>query len=68
MCIFFYVQNYFPIIVNIVCEKGKPIKRQISEYIIQLGENFENAMDMDFEEFNQRMKMRMIIVLSYYFS
>lgn len=44
--------------------------RKINEYIYQLGENFENVMDIYFEEFKKRMKMRMRIpeelVIKYY--
>jgi predicted PurR-regulated permease PerM len=51
--IFFYIQKYFPCIGNIIWEQGKPIIRQINEYITQLGEKIENVMDTYFEEFNE---------------
>ena len=44
------------------------MKRQISEYITQLGENFENVMDTYFEEFKKRMKRRMRILEEFFTS
>lgn len=35
--------------------------RKISEYITQLGANFENVIDTYFEKFKKRMKMKMRI-------
>lgn len=61
MCIFFYIQKYFPIIGDIVWEKNKLVIRKINKYITQLGENFENFIDTYFEEFKKRMKMGMRI-------
>lgn len=58
MCILFYIQSYFPTIGNVVWEQGKPATRQISEYIANLGDSFENVLDGYFNEFKQMMKIR----------
>ena len=61
VCIFFYIEKYYPGIGDIVWEQNKLVTRQVSQYITQLGANFENVMDAYFEEFKKRMKMRMRI-------
>ena len=46
MCILFYVQNYFPIVGDIIWEQGKPITRQMGDFIKNLVNYFESVFDI----------------------
>ena len=56
VCLFFYVQNYFPTIGDVTRRKRKLVTQQITKFIYQLGDNFEKVVDGYFEEFKKNMK------------
>ena len=58
VCIFFYIQKYFPSVLNVVWEQDTPVTKQINEYITQLGDNFENVMDTYFDEFKKNYEKK----------
>lgn len=58
ICIFFYVQNFFPSKGTVVWRKHTPILYQINEFIAEIGQNFETVMDNYFEEFKDKMDNR----------
>lgn len=64
ICIFFYVQNTFPTFGTVAWKTNRSVVVQISEFIEQLGENFESVMTSYFEDFKQSMKKRFKIPVS----
>src|SRR5271156_1430851 len=58
ICIFFYVQNFFPSKGTVVWRKDTPILYQINEFIAEMGQNFDTVMDNYFEEFKDKMNNR----------
>ena len=60
-CIFFNVQNYFPTIGRIACDRNRIIVKQSNNLIDRLEENFEIVMDNYYEYFKAKMKNRMRI-------
>ena len=55
VCLFFYVQNFFPSKGTVVWSKDTPILYQINEFIAEMGEIFDKVMDNYFEDFKERM-------------
>lgn len=49
-------------------DKSRPVTKQITSYIEQLGENFETILDGYFDEFKGKMKNRMRILKSFFLS
>ena len=58
ICIFFYVQKFFPSKGTMEWRKDTPVLYQINEFIAEMGENFESIMDGYFEEFRKKMNNR----------
>ena len=58
ICIFFYVQKFFPSKGTVEWRKDTPVLYQINEFIAEMGENFESIMDSYFEEFRKKMNNR----------
>ena len=58
VCLFFYVQNFFPSKGTVVWRKDIPVLYQINEFIAELGINFDKVMDNYFEDFKERMNNR----------
>jgi hypothetical protein len=58
VCLFFYVQKFFPSKGAVVWRKDPPILYQINEFIVEIGENFEKVLDNYFEDFKERMNKR----------
>ena len=54
VCLFFYVQNFFPSKGIVVWRKDTPILYQINGFIKDMCENFEKAMDNYFEVSRRR--------------
>lgn len=61
VCIFFYVQIFFPGKGNVVWSQEKPIMVQIGEMIKDIGNKFGETMWGYFKEFQIRMHKREII-------
>ena len=58
ICLFFYVQKFFPSKGAVVWRKDTPILYQINEFIAEMGENFEKVLDNYLEDFKVRMNNR----------
>lgn len=58
MCLFFYVQNFFPSKGNIVWSSNRPVLYEISDFISKMGDNFDGIMDAYFEKFKEKMQNR----------
>ena len=54
-CLFFYVQKFFPSKGTVVWRKDTLVLYQINEFIIEMGEIFDNIMDNYFEIFKEKM-------------
>jgi hypothetical protein len=52
------VQKLFPSKGTVVWKKDRPVIYQINEFIIELGDNFENIMDAYFDDFKEKMQNR----------
>ena len=64
MCIFFYIMKEFPSIGKVNQNPNETIITQISEFIDQMGDNFEAQMTSYFEDFKKPMKKRVSISIS----
>jgi hypothetical protein len=58
VCLFFYVQNFFPSKGTIVWRKNLLVLYQINEFITELGDNFASIMDVYFDDFKAKMENR----------
>ena len=58
VCLFFYVQKFFPSKGTVVWRKDTLILYQINEFIVEMAENFDKVMDNYFEDFKERMNNR----------
>ena len=58
VCLFFYVQKFFPSKGIVVWRKDTPILYQINKFIKDMGENLEKVMDKYFEVFKKKMNNR----------
>ena len=64
VCIFFYVQNTFPTFGIVSWKTIKSTALQISEFIEELGDNFDSVMKIYLEDFKKPMKQRLRILIS----
>lgn len=55
ICLFFFVQNFFPSKGIVVWRKDVPVLYQINEYIAEMGEKYLSIMDNYFDSFKEKM-------------
>lgn len=58
LCTFFYLQNFFPSVGSVEWDINRPIIIQNSEFVQNLGKNFEPIVEDYFGKFNERMEKR----------